>query len=226
MPFIVIACYAGAIYLSGNRRRGFVESAIAFAIGALDPRLALLVGRGAYLNAATGNELPYDAAAAMYDTLLRFLLTSVRAVPVHERDRHHRRVLRRPVAIRRLVPAAGAAGRELARPPERSGGVGVARAQRVRGAGRSGGCGSSSAALAFIVLSRWKPSDAVDHPLHRVGHPSVLGVIEFFGREPLPGRGPGPGDPGVAAGATPVAARADARVRRGRCPSAAARMGP
>ena len=79
LPFLVVGCFGAAIWLSRNRRRGFIKAAICFAIGALVLAIGLKVGRGAYLNAVT-SELPHDAAATIYDTLLRFLTTSVRAV--------------------------------------------------------------------------------------------------------------------------------------------------
>src|SRR5262249_33601149 len=58
----------------------FVLAAFAFTLGALILALFLAVARGIYLNAATNNAFPYDAAAAAYDTLVRFLHTAVRAV--------------------------------------------------------------------------------------------------------------------------------------------------
>ena len=42
--------------------------------------LFLFLARGLYLDAATKGNLPYDAAAAVFDTLVRFLHTAVRAV--------------------------------------------------------------------------------------------------------------------------------------------------
>lgn len=81
MPFIVLACLVGAVLLSapGRRRRGFIKAAVAFAIGALI--LALLVNgaRHFYLTALP-TTVPHSAAAAIYDTLLRSLHTSVRNI--------------------------------------------------------------------------------------------------------------------------------------------------
>jgi hypothetical protein len=80
LPLVVFGAFGGAIYLSRSRRRGFVLAAIAFTFGAFLLALFLFVARGLYLDAATSNHLPYDAAAAAYDTLVRFLHTAVRAV--------------------------------------------------------------------------------------------------------------------------------------------------
>jgi hypothetical protein len=80
LPFVVFGAFGGAIYLSRSRRRGFVLAAAAFTVGALLLALFLFAARGAYLDTATSNDFPYDAAAAVYDTLVRFLDTAVRAV--------------------------------------------------------------------------------------------------------------------------------------------------
>jgi hypothetical protein len=80
LPVLVFGAFGGVIYLSRSRRRGFVRAAIAFTLGALVLSLFLFVARGIYLSAATKQGLPDDAAAAVYDTLLRFLHTAVRAV--------------------------------------------------------------------------------------------------------------------------------------------------
>jgi hypothetical protein len=79
LPIVGVACFGGAIYLSSSRRRGFVEAAIAFTLGALTLALLLNVGRGVYLNAVTDQNVPYDAAAAVYDTIVAYLHTEVRA---------------------------------------------------------------------------------------------------------------------------------------------------
>ena len=80
LPFVVFGAFGGAIYLSRSRRRGFVLAAAAFTIGALLLAIFLFVARGLYLDAATNKDFPFDAAAAVYDTLVRFLDTAVRAV--------------------------------------------------------------------------------------------------------------------------------------------------
>ena len=80
LPFVVMACFAGAILLSRNRRRGFIWSAVSFTLGAAVLARGLAGLRSVYLNAAVDGGIPHDAAAAVYDTLVRFLHTSVRAV--------------------------------------------------------------------------------------------------------------------------------------------------
>ena len=79
LPFIVLACFGGAILLSARKRRAFIKAAVAFALGAVV--LALLVNgaRHLYLHALS-KDVPQAAAAAIYDNLLRSLHTSVRNI--------------------------------------------------------------------------------------------------------------------------------------------------
>ena len=82
LPFAVFGCFGSAILLAANRRRAFFAAAVGFALGALVLAVALALGRGVYLDAATNADLPHDAAAAVYDTLVRFLHTSIRTVSI------------------------------------------------------------------------------------------------------------------------------------------------
>jgi hypothetical protein len=80
LPLVVFGSFGSAILLAANRRRALFATAVGFALGALVLAVALAIGRGVYLDAATNAELPHDAAAAVYDTLVRFLHTSIRSV--------------------------------------------------------------------------------------------------------------------------------------------------
>lgn len=204
LPFIVLACFGAAIYLSRNRRRGFVACAIGFAIGSLFLALALFVARGAYLNAATSNALPYDAAAAMYDTLVRFLLTSVRAAAFFS--------LIVIIAVFFAGPSRFAVwfrtrvrqgANWLGRQSDEAGWEWLApNAFVVR---RKNGMRIIVAVLAFLVLFRWKhPTPSIVVYLAALTL-LLLGLIEFFGREPLPDA-PARERAGAAAGATPAPA--------------------
>ena len=50
LPFVVVACFGGAILLSRNRRRGFIAAAVAFTLGAVIMAVSLATGRGIYLH--------------------------------------------------------------------------------------------------------------------------------------------------------------------------------
>jgi hypothetical protein len=186
LPFVILGCFIGVIYLSKSRRKGFVGSAIAFALGALILAVVLAVGRGLYLNAATSNNLlPYDAAAAMFDTLVRFLHQSVRAVlffsvivivavffagPSRFAVWFRTRV--RQVALW-LGHESERAGWEWLAPNE----LIVRRKNRLR---------IAVAVVAFLILFRWNHPTASVVVYVALITLFLLALIEFFGREPLP----------------------------------------
>jgi len=80
LPLLVLLCFAGAIFLSANRRRGFVRAAIAFTLGGVILAVTLSIGRTVYLDGAVKQGIPRDAAAAIFDNLVRLMHTSLRAV--------------------------------------------------------------------------------------------------------------------------------------------------
>jgi hypothetical protein len=185
LPFLVLACFAGAIYLSKDRRRAFVAAAIAFMLGAFILAFVLFIGRGLYLNAATGNELPYDAAAAVYDTLVRFLHTSIRAATFFS--------IIVIIAVFFAGPSRFAvwcrtrvrqAANWLGQQSEEAGWEFLApNAFVVR---RKNGLRIIVAVVAFLFCFRWKHPTPSILLYIAIATLFVLGVIEFFGREPLP----------------------------------------
>jgi hypothetical protein len=185
LPFLVLAAFGGAIYLSRSRRRGFVLAAVCFTLGALMLALFLSVARGVYLNAATNNQFPYDAAAAMYDTLVRFLHTSVRAVLTFSAI-----VL---IAVFFAGPSRFAVwfrsstrwcANWLGSESEKAGWDWLApNALVVR---RKKVLRIIVAAIAFLVLFRWHHPTPATIIWVGVITLVLLGVVEFFGREPIP----------------------------------------
>ncbi|MER6475677.1 hypothetical protein [Streptomyces filamentosus] len=77
LPVIAVLCVAGGVLLAVRRRRALVAGALGFAVTALVLGIALTVFRTAYLNALPASVSP-AAAGTVYDTLVRFLRTSVR----------------------------------------------------------------------------------------------------------------------------------------------------
>ena len=78
LPLLMLASLGGGLWLSPNRRRTLMRwgLGVAFSVAVLGAGLA--VGRSAYLDAVSGPQLPRDAAAAVFDTLVRFLRTGLR----------------------------------------------------------------------------------------------------------------------------------------------------
>ncbi len=185
LPFVVFASFGGAIWLSQSRRKGFLAAALCFALGALVLGVGLTIGRHFYLNAATSSELPQDAAAAIFDTLVRFLRTSVRAVltlsiivavavffsgPSRLAQWFRLSVRRVANFLGRQTDSAGWA-------------ILGANPFVVRNKGK---LRVIIAAIAFGVLFFWKhPTPAVIF-WFAVGALALMAIVEFFGREPLP----------------------------------------
>jgi hypothetical protein len=76
IPFVALACFAGAIGLSGNRRRTIQRGALGVAF-AVAVELALVkAGRNLYLDAVTTKKSTPGAAGAVWDQLTSFLRTA------------------------------------------------------------------------------------------------------------------------------------------------------
>ena len=182
LPFIVVACFGGAILLSVNKRRAFIKAAFFFAAGALV--LALLVNgaRHVYLNAVP-TSVPQGAAAAFYDTLLRSLHTSVRNIALVSVVVFLVAFLSGParpaVAFRewwaRMIASAGG-GADHAAVGALSANAWVARNKRL--------LRIILAVVLFVVAFRWPhPTSAVLVWLAVLGLIALI-VIDFYGRTP------------------------------------------
>lgn len=80
LPILFAGFLALAIWLSPNRRRTIIRWGIGLAIASGITALIALLGRGIYLDSASGPGLPREALAATWDTLLRFLRGGLRAM--------------------------------------------------------------------------------------------------------------------------------------------------
>lgn len=80
VPLLALACLAGAIALALDRRRGVLRAGLAIAVAMVLLAALLGVGRSLYLDAVSESELPEDAAAAAFDTIVEFLRQGLRLV--------------------------------------------------------------------------------------------------------------------------------------------------
>jgi hypothetical protein len=79
LPLVCVALVGAGVLLSRNRRTAFLAAGAGLAVAMLVTGLGLAAARTAYLAGVPADELPPDAAAALYDTLVRFLRDGVRA---------------------------------------------------------------------------------------------------------------------------------------------------
>jgi hypothetical protein len=79
LPFVCVTLVGAGILLARDRRRALVVTGAGFALAMLVTGLAQTAAREAYLRGVPPEQLPPDAAAALYDTLVRFLRDGIRA---------------------------------------------------------------------------------------------------------------------------------------------------
>ena len=82
LPLLSLVLLAVGIWLARSRRRGLLGAALGFAASMLVLAAALAIARGIYLNSVPQSVLPSNAAAAAYDTLVRFIKEALRALLV------------------------------------------------------------------------------------------------------------------------------------------------
>jgi len=78
LPILALALFAVGIYLAPNHRRGFIWAGLTVFVAAGLLAIGLALGRAAYLNALSSDVLPRDAAASIFDTVVRFLRDGIR----------------------------------------------------------------------------------------------------------------------------------------------------
>jgi hypothetical protein len=80
LPFIALLLIGLGVYVAKDHRRALVGAGIGVAAGMLVLALGLAVFRSIYLDSVPSNLLPHDAAAILYDTIVRFLRAGLRTV--------------------------------------------------------------------------------------------------------------------------------------------------
>ncbi len=73
LPLLSVALLGCGVVVARRRRRMLLAAGLGLAGGMVLLAVALAVGRAAYLGSLTPDGLPVDAAAAIFDTLVRFL---------------------------------------------------------------------------------------------------------------------------------------------------------
>ncbi|GAA1779213.1 hypothetical protein GCM10009795_026640 [Nocardioides hankookensis] len=82
LPILALLCLVGAIAVGRSRRKTLVAGALALAFSMLLLGAGLNLSREIYLNAVPTDQLPTEAAAAIYDQLVSFIRLNLRAVMV------------------------------------------------------------------------------------------------------------------------------------------------
>jgi hypothetical protein len=82
LPIATLVLIAAGVYIARHHRRALIGAGLGFAASMLVLGAVLLVFRGVYLNSVPNSVFPSDAAAAAFDTLVRFIKIALRALLV------------------------------------------------------------------------------------------------------------------------------------------------
>ncbi len=82
LPILALLLMALGVYLARGRRRALIGAGLGLAASMLVLAAGLVIFRGIYLNSVPSSKLPADAAAALFDTLVRFIKEGLRTVLV------------------------------------------------------------------------------------------------------------------------------------------------
>jgi hypothetical protein len=81
-PIVAVLLLAAGVYVARRHRRALIWAGLGLAASMLILAIGLEIARSIYLGSVPSSVLPTDAAAAAYDTLIRFIRQSLRVVLV------------------------------------------------------------------------------------------------------------------------------------------------
>ena len=210
LPVIALACLAGGVALARDRRRALLSGSLGVVAAMLVLGILLALARSWYVGQTPGDVLTPTAAGDVFDTLVRFLRTGLRAVAV---------------LFLLIAMAAFLSGPSSAAVSTRRGftrGIGAMRGSAEAAGWQTGRVGTwtwthrralrwTLAGLGGLALAFWNQPNAWDVVLVAVLVLVGLAVVEFLGRpagvRPAHERtgvgGPPGGPPGASPGASP-----------------------
>ena len=195
LPILALLLLAGGVYVARSHRRALIGAGLGLAASMLVLAAGLLIFRSIYLNSVPSNVLPSDAAAVLFDTLVRFIKEGLRAILVLGLVIAAAAFLTGPSITAVKIRGATASGftwlrQKLDRAGMRSGPVGTwtyAHRMALR---------ISAVALAALIFVFWGQPSAVLVIVLVILLLLVLGLIELIGsRPPAPPTPPAPPSP-------------------------------
>jgi hypothetical protein len=82
LPILALLLLAAGTYIARSHRRALIGAGLGLAASMLVLGIALAIGRSIYLNSVPSSVLPADAAAVLFDTLVRFIKDGLRTLLV------------------------------------------------------------------------------------------------------------------------------------------------
>jgi hypothetical protein len=78
LPVLTLLFLGLGVYLARRHRRALIAASLGVAVSMLVLAIGLQIGRGIYLNSVPTSVLPPDAAAALFDTVIRYIRYGLR----------------------------------------------------------------------------------------------------------------------------------------------------
>ena len=183
LPILTLLLLGLGVYVARGHRRALIGAGLGLAASMLVLGAGLLIFRGIYLSHVPESTLPSDAAAAMFDTFVRFIKTGLRAILVLGLVVAAGAFLTGPSVTAVRTRAAFASGLARARRSGEHAGLSTGPVGKWTYAHRHG-LRISAVALAALIFVFWgRPTAAVIIVLAIVLL-VILGLIELIGRPP------------------------------------------
>jgi hypothetical protein len=183
LPILALLLIAVGVYVARGHRRALIGAGLGFAASMLLLGAGLLIFRGIYLNSVPNSVLPADAAAALFDTFVRFIKDALRTLLVLGLVVAAAAFITGPSVTAVRTRAAVASGFAWVRKIGERGGVSTGPVGRWTYAHRTG-LRISAVALAAVIFVFWGRPTALVVILLAVLLLVVLGLIELIGRPP------------------------------------------
>jgi len=184
LPILALLLIALGVYLARGHRRALIGAGLGFAASMVLLGAALLVIRGIYLNSVPNSVLPSDAAADIFDTVVRFIRTALRTLLVLGLVVAIGAFLTGPSATAVKTRGAFTSGFAWIRRTGERGGVSTGPVGRWTYAHRTA-LRISAVGLAAIIFVFWGRPTAAVVILLAVLLLVVLGLIELVARPPV-----------------------------------------
>ncbi len=182
LPILSLLLIAVGVYVARGHRRALVAGGLGFAASMLVLGAGLTIFRGIYLNSVPAS-LPSDAAAAMFDTLVRFIRQALRTLLVVGLVVAAGAFLTGPSVTAVRTRRAFASGLAWVRTSGEHAGLRTGPVGRWTYAHRTG-LRVAAVALAALVFVFWGQPTGLVVILIAILLLVVLGLIELIGRPP------------------------------------------
>jgi hypothetical protein len=183
LPILSLLLIGAGVYIARRHRRALVGAGLGFATSMLVLAVGLALFRGAYLNSVPSSALPSDAAAALFDTFVRFIKDALRTLLVLGLVVAGAAFITGPSVTAVRTRAAFASGFGWIRRGGERAGVSTGPVGLWTYAHRRG-LRISALGLAAVLFVFWGQPTAIVVILLAVLLLVVLGLIELIGRPP------------------------------------------